>query len=163
MRKFSILLLILGCLVTASVNAATSIQPIDPLYPPAKSDKQIAELKIRDVQKLIGRKLTLKEKISFLILRHRIKHSDNKGTGEAALGFGIAAVVMLIIGFFVPYVILISLVSAILAVVLGSVARKRDPTDEKAMVGRLLGWITLGLMALLLIIAAIALSGSSWW
>jgi hypothetical protein len=68
---------------------------------------------------------------------------------------------MLILGLFIPYVILGALVAAILAIVLGSVARNQDPSNKKAYAAVLLGWITLGAIGLLLILILIALS--AWY
>jgi|GEM_PF-1205318 len=151
---------------------------------------QLASQKIKDVQKLAGRKLTLKEKLSFWLLKQQIKQGQKKGfsksllykalqkkaakksglfkkensgsKGQTALIFGVGALALLVIGLFVPYVIIASLVSSILAIVIGTVAKKHNPSDSKAGAGKLLGWITLGLIALLIIAAAIALSGWGW-
>ena len=121
--------------------------------------KKIAKMKINDLQKLAGRKLTLKEKISFLILKHKLKQPANeKNKGQTALIFGIAGLGLLIVGLFVPYVILGSLVLAILAIVFGSVAKKQDPSDNNAHAGKLLGWITLGLIALLTILVIVLIA-----
>ena len=127
--------------------------------------KKITSLKIKDLQKLAGKKLTLKEKIAFLILKERLKHKtgDNQSKGQTALIFGIGAVALLIIGLFVPFVILGSLVSAILAIVVGTVAHKKDRSDNNALVGKLLGWITLGLIALLFLLVIVVIASLSPW
>jgi hypothetical protein len=126
--------------------------------------QKIISLKVKDVQKLIGRKLNLKERISFLILKHELKkRAAESKQGQTALGFGIAAVVMLVLGLFIPYVILGALVAAILAVVLGSVAKKQDPSDKKAYAATLLGWITLGAIALLILLAIAILASWGWY
>lgn len=134
--------------------STSKIIPVGDIY------KKIASLKIKDIQKLVGRKLTIKEKISFLILRHKLKHPprDKQNKGQTAFIFGIAGLALLIVGLFVPYVILVSLVSAILAVVFGSVAKKQDPSDNNALTGKLLGWITLGLIALLAILVIVLIA-----
>ena len=126
--------------------------------------KNISSLKVKDLEKLAGRKFSLKEKLAFFILKKQLKHED-KGSkdGKTAFAFGLAAISFLILGLFIPYIFLGSLVAAIVAVVVGSSALRENPNDRKAHSGRLLGWITLGLIALLLILIAIALSSSSWW
>ncbi len=123
---------------------------------------RILSLKVRDIQKMTGKKMSLKEKIGFGLLKHKLKKKYRSETskGESALIFGVAALGLLIIGFFVPYVILGSLVASILAIVVGSVAKKQNPDDRKAHAGKLLGWITLGLIALLFTLVAIILA--SW-
>lgn len=123
-----------------------------------ETQQKLASLKTKEIQKIIGRKLTFKEKVSLFILRHTgVKKAQNK-QGNTALIFAICGLALLILGLFLPYVLLGSLVAAIVAVVLGSVAKKQDPSDKKARAGALLGWITLGAIALLLILVAIALT-----
>ncbi len=124
--------------------------------------KNIATMKLKEFQKLVGRKLTLKEKISFFVLKHKMKHQqqDADQQGQTAFILGLVGLGLLVIGLFVPYVILGSLVAAILAIVLGSTATKKDGDNKKARAGKLLGWITLGIITLLLILAAILIA--SW-
>ncbi len=125
-------------------------------------------LKIKDLQKLAGRKFSLKEKIAILVLKQKLKHKEGERSnqGQLAMIFGIGAITLLILAFLVPGTgafFTASLISSILAIVIGSVAKKNDPSDRKAHVGKLLGWITLGLIALLVIAVAIALSSWSWY
>jgi len=134
--------------------------PVDQLY------KKISSMKLRDFQKLSGRKLTLKEKISFGILKHKIKKNQKNdkgaGNGQLSLILGIAGLAFFVSGVFLPALFIPSLVSAVVAVVLGSVAKKQNPNDRKAHAGKLLGWITLGLLTLLTILAIIALASWDW-
>ena len=122
----------------------------------------MASLKIKEIQKIIGRKLTFKEKISFLVLKHTTKKEAQTKKGNTALIFGIVGVGLLLIGLFVPFVILGAIAGAIVAIVLGSGAKKQDPSDQKARAAVLLGWITLGATALLLIIATIVVLSGAW-
>lgn len=161
-------------------HAATtpSVHTTDPV-PPIMS--KLASLSLREAQQVAGRKFTLKEKIGFWMLKKEIKKGQTKGfsktifskivtkkaakadqpgsKGQAALVFGIAAIVILILGFFIPYIVLVSPIAAILAIVLGTIAKKKDPDDTKGKIGKLLGWISLGLFVALIIAVAIALSG----
>ena len=107
-----------------------------------------------------GRKLSLKEKITVIILRTKLKHAqkENKQPGNLALIFGISAAATFLLGLLVPPVLLVSIAAAIVAVVLGSNAKKKNPSDGKARAAVLLGWITLGLLALLALIAAITVA-----
>lgn len=153
---------------TAPANTATLPPSSSKIIPVGEIYRNIGTMKIKDFQKLVGRKLTIKEKIGFLVLKHKLNHpaKENKNKGQQSLIFGIVGLGLLILGFFVPYVILGSLISAILAIVTGSVAKKQDPTDKKAIAGKLLGWITLGLIVLLMILVAIIfaawVNGSFW-
>ena len=161
-------LIIIRCIIFFSlfsivtpVSSAVISSSASKVIPDGYIYKKITTLKIKDIQKIAGRKLTLKEKIGFIILKHKIKRQskNNQKQGETALMFGIAGLGLFIIGLFVPVLLLGSLIAAIVAVVTGSVAK--DPSNRKARAGKLLGWITLGLLALLLILAVILLA--SWW
>ncbi|HYM92773.1 MAG TPA: hypothetical protein VET23_01430 [Chitinophagaceae bacterium] len=166
MKKF-IACIVLICtffLIATPVNSAIIIPTGNTTVPPDMV-KKITTLKIKDIQKLSGRKLSLKEKIVFLVLKQKLKHntSDKQNQGRTAFILGLVGLGLLIIGLFVPYVILGSIVSAILAIVLGSVAYKHDHSDKKAQAGKLLGWLTLGVTVLLLILAAIIIATWTSW
>jgi len=111
----------------------------------------------------VGRKLTLKEKVSLLILKHTSSKKAESKQGSTAFVFGIAALALFFIGLFVPYVILGAILFSILAIVLGSVAKHQDSSDKKARAAVLLGWITLGATALLLIAAVIVFASGAWY
>jgi len=148
---------------TASVPlSGNGPTPIENIY------KKITSLKIKDIQRLTGKKITLKEKVGFLLLKHKIKRQqkkeETKDLGQKAFTFGIIAVALFIAGLFIPFVILGSLVAAIIAVVAGSTAKKKDPSNRKAHAGKLMGWITLGLITLFLILAvAVVIAFANAW
>ncbi|MBL0273068.1 MAG: hypothetical protein IPQ06_08335 [Chitinophagaceae bacterium] len=170
MRFFIIRSVLFGIFlsITAPANSAAIPLSAGKIIPVGEIYRKIATMKIKDFQKLAGRKLTIKEKIGFLVLKHKLNNpaKENTGKGQQSLIFGIVGLGLFVLGFFVPYVFLGSLISAILAIVSGAVAKKQDPSDKKAIVGKLLGWITLGLIALLTILVAIIIaawaSGSFW-
>lgn len=122
----------------------------------------LSTLKIKEVEKLLGRKMKLKEKIGFLILKQKLKNqlkskqNESSGLADLAFIFGVGAVVLFAIGFAAPSVFIASLIASIIAIVSGTVAKKRDPSNWKAGAAKLLGWITLGLIVILfaLVIAA---------
>ena len=126
--------------------------------------KSISSLRVKDLEEIAGRKFTLKEKIAFLIIKKKLKHQEDTSSreGQTAFSFALAAAAFLILGLFLPYVILGSLIASIVAIVMGSSALRKNPNDRKAHSAKLLGWITLGLFALLLILVAIVLSAWSW-
>ncbi|MGZ8508828.1 MAG: hypothetical protein ACXWV8_14500 [Chitinophagaceae bacterium] len=170
MRLFIIWSAIFFSLISIAlpVSSATSFSPsssVIKIVPEWNKYKNIANLKIKDLQKIIGRKLTVKEKIGFIILKHKIKRQlkNSEKQGQTAFIMGIAGLALFAIGLFVPVLLVGSLIAAIVAVVSGSVAQKQDPSNRKAHAGKLLGWITLGLLALLLILAAIVLSAWTGW
>jgi hypothetical protein len=152
-------------LPVSSAVSSSSSSPTIKIVPEWNKYKRIANLKIKDLQKIVGRKLTIKEKIGFVILKHKIKRQlkSSGRNGEAAFILGITGLALFAIGLFVPVLLVGSLIAAVVAVVSGSVAQKQDPSNRKAHAGKLLGWITLGLLALLLILAAIIVSSWAAW
>ena len=126
--------------------------PINEKYSSQTSAKKMSLLKVRDLEKLAGRKFTIREKIAFLILKKKTRNQEAapKSKGKTALIYGIVGIALFIFGMFAPFLLIGSLIAAIVAVVLGSSAAKIDPNDRKAHSAKLLGWITLGLLALVL-------------
>ena len=151
---------------------------------------KLASMKTKDFQAMVGHRLSLKEKLGFLAIRAKARHYAKKGIpaedislmqqkmrelskpgkkadgsslGKTALTFGIAGAVLLIIGLFVPGFWLGALVASIVAIATGSAASKRDKSDTRASTGKLLGWITLGILAVILIAAVIVISSWDWW
>jgi hypothetical protein len=149
--------------ISATLPLSEPITSTDQKVPAEVLRKKIAKLKIKDLQKMTGRKFSLKEKIAFLILKKKLKQKpkETSSQGQTALIFGIAALALLVIGLFVPFIIIGSLVTSIIAIVLGSSALKKDPNDRKAYSGKLLGWISLGVIVVFTILAAIIIS-SLW-
>ena len=119
--------------------------------------KNLATMKLKEFQKLVGRKLTLKEKIGFFVLKHKMKHSqdDADKLGQTSFVLGLVALGLFAIGFFVPYLFIGSLVASIMAIVTGSTATKKNADNRKAWMGKLLGWIILSIFLVGLILAAI--------
>ncbi len=112
----------------------------------------------KEIELVLHRKLKLKEKIVFKLLRLQNKAEGIKTKkGKAAMILGIVAVA----GFVIPYVAIISIPAAILAIVFGSQAKKENPTDNQARAGFILGIVALGLivLALLVILAFLASGG----
>ena len=122
--------------------------------------RNIATMKLRDFQKLIGRKLTIKEKIAFFILKYKTRHQHNDANtdGKASFVLGFLGLILLIAGFFTPALFLGALLASILAIVIGSTARKKDGNNREARMGKMLGWITLGALSLLAVLLIIVIA-----
>jgi hypothetical protein len=165
MRISSIIIIIsIGLLLPATLYPASTVQPVNTTVDPSSDIyKKVASLKISEIQKLTGRKLTLKEKVSLLVLKHTAKRKAQGSKGSTALGFGIAALALILLGLFVPFIILLSIPAAILAIVLGNKAKKLDPSDKKAQTGTILGWIAVGAIALIVVAVIIVASSGVWY
>ena len=162
MRALSISIIFIALLLPSTLYPASNIHPVNaPVDHSKEALQKLASLKVKEIQKLIGRKLTLKERVSLWILKHTPAKPAESKKGNTALIFGIVGMGLLLIGLFVPFVVLGAIPAAIVAIILGSNAKKLDASDGKARAAVLLGWITLGAIALLLILAAIVLA--SWY
>jgi hypothetical protein len=118
--------------------------------------KKFSSMKVRDIEKLTGKKMKLRDKIAFGVWKHKMKKKEEGSSrGKTSLIFGITGIILVVAGLFIPYVILAALAASIIAIVMGSDAIRKNPDDRKASTGKLLGWITLGLICLLLILVLI--------
>ena len=141
----------------AAAHLPSLTKPVDPL-------SYFSSLSIKDIQKLAGRKLKLKEKIAIKVYQWKLKKGftafkkeETKNTkGNTAMILGIVAIACLVI----PYAVIASIPCAILAIVFGNQARKENPKDSRAKAGVILGWVTLGLILLALILLVVILA--SW-
>lgn len=159
MRVYSFFIVCIFLILPSSLPATVIASPSKTaILSTSELRQKLISLKTRDLQKLIGRKLTLKEKIGLLVLKYTSNKKTQSKKGSTALTFGIAGLVLLILGLFIPYIIIGALIASILAIVLGSNAKRQDSSDAKARTAVLLGWITLGAIALLLILAAVVIA-----
>ena len=160
--SFTLLLCLLALFSTASPTGSSGVAFTNITGATPGRDtlgrKEFIKLKIKDFEKFTGKKLTLKEKISFKIVQHKLKkewsidkYPAPANKGKTALILGIIGLVLL----FVPYGALASIPLAILAIVWGNEAKQIDPTDKKARAAVVLGWTTLGLMLLFIIIGLV--------
>jgi len=171
MRKYYLLILVLF------IGSSFSSQAIATILPPTLTSSvstvqkdpapmdRIAKMKIKEAEKLLGRKLTLKEKIAFKIAQLKLR-KGLKAKAEGTSSKGQTAFVLSLIGLcllIVPYAGIASLPLAIIGLVMGSQAKKANPDDTKAKTAIILSIVTLGLivLAFLLVIAIIA-SGGFW-
>lgn len=157
MRKFilyTILLCLQFTLPESSYATSTPAGSVSIEYP-GSLNKKISQMKMKDLKKALGRKLTFKEKIAFLVLKHKAKKAESKDEGESALTMGFISIGLLLVGLFVPYVIIGAFVAAILALVMGGMAKKQGSDNRKAKLAQLLGGITLISIAVIILAAVL--------
>src|SRR5688572_33492911 len=104
------LLFALPVFSATSPVGSSNTTPVTDIY------KKISSLKVRDIQRVTGKKMTLKQKIAFVTLKHTFKKKSDSSHGKTALLFGIAGVVLLIAGLVIPYILLALLAAAIIAI-----------------------------------------------
>jgi len=167
MRKLPLLILLLLIFSSFSVSTNSNIDPTnDPAPSVALPIDKIASIKMKEAQKILGRKFTLKEKIAFKIAQLKLKkglkakEEGRSSKGQTAMILGIIGIACILI----PYGILASIPLAILAIVMGSQAKKQNKNDGKAQAGIILGIVTLGLVALaLILVIAILATWDGWY
>lgn len=134
---------------------------------PGPAATTFATMKIRDIEKLAGRKLRLKEKLAIKFYQWKLrkqsllpKEKEKANLGQAAFILGLVGLVTLV----VPFGSLVSIPCIILALVFGYQAKKANPQDKKAKTAIILGWIGVGLivLAMILLIAIIASWSGGW-
>jgi hypothetical protein len=162
-----ILSLLFGCLLSITTPASSATVPSSnsTIITAESMYKKITSLKVKEIQKLIGRKLTLKERVAFFILKQKLRHTAKESTNEGDIPFifGIAAVSLLVLSLFFPFLLLASLIASIIAIITGSVAKKRDPANQKAKTGKMLGLISLAIIAVLFIILLVVFASLGTW
>jgi len=166
-------MLILVLLIFSSLNFQASANTLPVTLTSSVSTMQkdpvpmdrIATMKIKEAEKILGRKFTLKEKIAFKIAQLKLK-KDLKAKAEGKSSKGQTAFVLSLVGIcllLVPYASIASLPLAIIGLVMGSQAKKENPNDSKAKTAIVLSLVTLGLIVLaILLVVAIVASGGFW-
>lgn len=162
------LVLIVSFFLSLGVQSAaipSAFSSIPSLTNPANPIQYFTTLSIKEVQKLTGRKLTLKEKIAFKIFQWNIKKKskgekagDYKDKGKTAMIFGIIAVTSFLLTPLLFFGTLAALAFAIAALATGKKALKANPNDKKAKTAIILGWITIGLLVILAALIAVFLA-----
>ncbi|HET9744773.1 MAG TPA: hypothetical protein VFP97_03610 [Chitinophagaceae bacterium] len=171
MRKYYLLILVLFVFSFFSIQSNATVSPptltssvsTSPAVP-IPTDR-LAKMKIKEAEKILGRKFTLKEKVAFKIAQVKLK-KELKATAEGKSSKGQTAFILSLIGLcllIVPYVSLASLPLAIIGLVMGSQAKKENPDDGKAKTAIILSIVTLGLIALAVILVVAILASGGFW
>lgn len=151
----------------ASLPATVIIKDAISLNDPVNPYHHLSTLKIKDAEKLLGRKMKLKEKLAFKVFQWKIKKGyqpinkaqEKNSKGNTAMILGIIGIAAL----FIPYVNIAAIPCAILAIVLGNQAKKINPNDGQAKAGVILGWVSIGVFILALIVVIAWLSSGGFF
>jgi hypothetical protein len=167
MAKFITILLLLSTFFVSSTNAATTPSVADSLFSLNATTIKIQDLavmKMRDVEKISGKKLSLKEKLAFKILQWKLKKElthegkDKTDKGKTAMILGIIGIASL----FIPYLVVVSIPCTVLALVFGYQAKRANPDDSKARTAIILGWVTTGLYVLAIALILVLIAAWDW-
>ena len=170
MRKACLIPILTFILVIFSTRAFSSsvVAPRPTNVEVVKNNlSKILSLKIKDLEKITGKKLSLKQKIELKILKFTLnKRLKNPGLQKEGSDKGQLALILGIVGLaslLIPYVVIVGLPCAIAAIILGYSARKEDPGNKKAKTAVVLGWVTIGLFVLALILVVAILASFAWY
>ena len=139
---------------------STSQSVVAPGTEPFSIDR-LLKIKIKNVESALGKKLTLKEKIAFKIAQFKLKKElkpAERSKGQTALTLSIIALCSLI----VPAGFLVSIPLAIIAMAMGTKARRENKNDRKAKTAIILSTITLALIVAVILLVAILLSSGGF-
>ena len=171
MRKYYLLIVVLFVLSFFSIQSNATVVPATLTSSVSTFQKdpvpvdRLAKMKIKEAEKILGRKFTIKEKIAFKFAQLKLK-KELKAKAEGKSSKGQTAFVLSLIGLcllIVPYAALASLPLAIIGLVMGSQAKRENPDDGKARTAIILSLVTLGLIALaILLVVALIASGGFW-
>ena len=168
LMKTKTVLLFLFFLVTANSFASAPISDRAPeeisTYGKSEHDSALAVLihqSPKAISKLLGRKLTFKEKISLTLLKwkgNKIPPDERvySRDGNTAQTLGIIALAALLV---FP---LASIPLGILAITKGNKALRENENDGAARTGKTLGIISLSLFAVLILVIIALLSSLQW-
>lgn len=121
-------------------------------------------MKVKEFEKISGKKLRFMDRIFFKIAQKKLRKTItpggliNKKTERvkmAAFLLGLGSILFFGLGFFVPGLFLGAVITGILAIVTGSIELRSDPSNPYARAGKLIGWIIIGLTALVTILAVL--------
>lgn len=147
---------------SATIISPATVEKTIPT-PPSAVLSYMAGMKIKEAEKLLGRKMKLKEKIAFKVYQLKLKKDARRtetkaNNGTTAMILGIAGLAAMLI----PYVAIAAIPCIILALVFGYTTKKHYPDDKHAKTGIILGWIGVGIIVAG-IIALIAIFSNGFW
>jgi hypothetical protein len=119
--------------------------------------KKIVSMKAKEIEKLTGKKMSLKDKLLFSVYKKKMRahvgdEAKRKNFGKVAMYCGITAWVLL----FIPGISILTPLLAVAAIVFGVISLKGN-TNVPGIIG-----IILGSTFLILLIAAIAVLAGSF-
>ena len=141
MKQLLIISVITGIFLSVKMPAFAYSKPTNNIIakPIDGGYKSIATMKLKEFQKLVGRKLTLKEKIGFFVLKHKLKHQQEGADKQGLIAFilGLVGLGLLATSLIVysPFLLIVTLVSSILAIIVGETAPKKDGENRMAKAG----------------------------
>jgi len=130
----------------------------------------LRKIKIKDIEKLTGKKLTLFQKIKFKLLQKLVARVDKReitekqqNQAEASMILGISSLALMLLWIlpFIGFIGILCVPAAILAIIFGAKSLKGN-SNTPGTIGIVTGSITLGLIIVAIVVFAILFSGFSF-
>jgi hypothetical protein len=134
---------------------------------PASLKTDLRKIKVKDVEKLTGKKLSFFQKIKLKIIlaaANKLKDGEltekqeRQATASMALGIGSLALMFLSMIPFISFIGILCIPAAILAIIFGARSLKGN-SNSKGIVGVVTGGVTLLIIAVAIILLAILFAG----
>ena len=122
----------------------------------------LAKMKVKDFEKLTGKKLTLKEKLGFKILQFKYKKEIRKNEKEKYSKRSKAAFILSILSLATVILIPLSVILAVISIILASKSLKENDMDRKAKTALGLSILALGIIVVGLLIYGIFVSDGAF-
>lgn len=158
-----ILKIIAVCILLFSSSNSFAIVSPDPT-----SKYNLKKIKVEDIERLTGTKLTLLQKIRFYILKKKLQKpkasqeitEQQKKWARASMLLGIGSILFFLLSgvLLAGFLFVLALTAAILAIIFGAKSLKGNSNTE-GIIGVVTGGLTLALIVVGIIILAIAFSG----
>ncbi len=124
--------------------------------------QRLATISVKEIEAITGKKLTFKERLGLKFIkwkmRHQLKGNENEVDAKAekraqnSLIFGIATWGFVLLGLVVPFIGLLSLPCAIIALITGGLSINKVKDKGKANAGIILGSVYLLLLLIGIVI-----------
>jgi uncharacterized membrane protein YidH (DUF202 family) len=169
MRKFftlSIFIFSLQCPIeiTAAIISKPGLLSVitkceNPEMSPTAS---LVTMRMKDLEKLTGKKLTLKEKIVFKIYQSKLKKENRKAEKGNYSKRSKTAFILSILSLATLIIIPLSIILAVIGIILASKSLKEDNEDKKARTAMGLSILALGIIVVGLLIYGIFVSDGAF-
>lgn len=118
----------------------------------------LLSLKVKDIERLTGKKFTLKEKLVLKIYKSKLKKEKRKAGKEPYSKRSKTAFILSILSLATIIIFPVSVVLAIISIVMASKALHEKYNDKKARTAMTLSFLALGLVVVTLLVYAIFVS-----
>jgi hypothetical protein len=147
-----------------SVSGTMKENPESRVIPPSQSisAKNLATLKVRDYEKMSGRKLSLKEKFAFKLMQVKLKKDLKKKSKGEYSSRSKTAFILSILSLATMLLIPLSVVLSVISIILASKSLKANPEDKKAKTAMGLSILALGIIVVGLLIYGIFVSDGAF-